>query len=172
MSQVWPLFLKKTGLKEGDFKTVAGDAQTKLNAVINGQADLLLGYVMDQAIKITDATKKPVTPIRFADYGVNMVSSGIVTHKDTIKNKPELVKRFMRAASKALDEAAKNPEAAVDAMLKANPKAGFRDTLIIGMTHPAALYHTPVTPSQPAFRVSAKNMAETMALLTEYGGGD
>ena len=49
MTQIWPLFLKKTGLKESDFKTVAGDGQTKLNAVINGQADLLLGYVMDTA---------------------------------------------------------------------------------------------------------------------------
>src|SRR5436190_7783004 len=54
MSQIWPLFLKKTGIKETDFKTVAGDAQTKLNAVMNGQADLLLGYVMDQAIKLQD----------------------------------------------------------------------------------------------------------------------
>jgi NitT/TauT family transport system substrate-binding protein len=61
--------------REGDFKQVAGDAQTKLNAVINGQADLLLGYVMDQAIKLQDATKKQVYPIRFADYGVNLVSS-------------------------------------------------------------------------------------------------
>src|SRR2546421_12952621 len=51
MTQIWPLFLKKTGLKETDFTTVAGDAQTKLNAVINGQADLLLGYVMDQSMK-------------------------------------------------------------------------------------------------------------------------
>ena len=51
MSQIWPLFLKKTGLKESDFRTVSGDAQTKLNAVINGQADLLLGYLMDQNIK-------------------------------------------------------------------------------------------------------------------------
>src|SRR5256885_3158649 len=157
MSQIWPLFLKKTGLKESDFRIVSGDAQTKLNAVINGQADLLLGYVMDQAIKITDATKKPVTPIRFADYGVNMVSSGIVAHKDTIKNKPDLVKRFMRAASKSLDEAAANPEAAVDAMLKANPKAGFRDTLIVGMKQTAALYHTPDTAKEPSFKVSAKN---------------
>src|SRR6202165_1855997 len=66
MSQIWPLFLKKTGIKETDFKTVDGDAQTKLNAVMNGQADLLLGYVMDQAIKLQDATKKPVYPIRFA----------------------------------------------------------------------------------------------------------
>jgi len=30
MTQIWPLFLKKTGLKEGDFTTVAGDGQTKL----------------------------------------------------------------------------------------------------------------------------------------------
>ena len=52
MSQVWPLFLKKTNLKDSEFKTVAGDAQTKLNAVMNNQADLLLGYVMDQAIKL------------------------------------------------------------------------------------------------------------------------
>src|SRR2546423_6809853 len=78
MSQIWPLFLKKTGLKEGDFKIVSGDAQTKVNAVINGQANLLLGYVMDQSMKIKDATGKDVYPIKFADYGINLVSSGIV----------------------------------------------------------------------------------------------
>src|SRR3982750_3326503 len=60
MSQIWPLFLRKTGLKESDFKQVAGDAQTKLNAVINNQADLLLGYVMDQALKLQDAKHQPV----------------------------------------------------------------------------------------------------------------
>ena len=77
MTQIWPLFLKKTGLKESDFKTVAGDGQTKLNAVINGQADLLLGYVMDQSMKIKDATGKDVFPIKFADYGIK---HGVVGH--------------------------------------------------------------------------------------------
>src|SRR5207244_11362083 len=47
MTQIWPLFLKKTGLKESEFQTVDGDGQTKMNAVINGQDDLLVGYVMD-----------------------------------------------------------------------------------------------------------------------------
>ena len=32
MTQIWPLFLKKTGLKEADFKTVAGDGQTGLDS--------------------------------------------------------------------------------------------------------------------------------------------
>jgi NitT/TauT family transport system substrate-binding protein len=43
--------LKKTGLKESDFTSVSGDPQTKVNAVINGQADLVLGYPMDRLAK-------------------------------------------------------------------------------------------------------------------------
>lgn len=172
MSQIWPLFLKKTGLQESQFKTVSGDAQTKLNAVINGQADLLLGYVMDQNIKLQDATKKPVTPIRFADYGVNMISSGIVANKDTLSGKADLVKRFMRATTKALEEAEKNPEAAVDATLKAQPKSGQRDTMLVGLKLTTDLYHTDDTRSLRPLRVSMKNVAESLDLLVQYGGMD
>ena len=100
MSQIWPLFLKKTGLKESDFKVVSGDATTKLNAVINGQADLLLGYVMDQSMKIKDATGKDVYPIKFADYGVNLVSSGVIVNREWLNENKDLVKRFMAAATK------------------------------------------------------------------------
>lgn len=172
MSQIWPLFLKKTGLKETDFKTVAGDAQTKLNAVMNGQADLLLGYVMDQAIKLQDATKKPVYPIRFADYGVNMISSGIIVNGETLKSKPDMVKRFLRATTRALEESEKNPEAAVDAMLKANSKAGVRETLIIGLKQTTALYHTKETAKQRPLRVSMADVNESLDLLAQYGGLD
>jgi len=172
MSQIWPLFLKKTNLKDTDFKQVAGDAQTKLNAVINGQADLLLGYVMDQAIKLQDAVQKPVFPIRFADYGVNLVSSGIIVQKDFLKNKPDVVKRFMRAATRSLEEAAKNPDAAIDAMLKAQPKSGVKDTALVGLKNAIALYHGPDNPNDRPFHVGAKNMNETLQLLVEYGGLD
>ena len=155
MSQIWPLFLKKTGLKEADFKTVSGDAQTKLNAVMNGQADLLLGYVMDQAIKLQDATKKPVYPIRFADYGVNMISSGIIVNSETLEIETRHGQALpARDDASALEESEKNPEAAVDAMLKANAKAGVRDTLIIGLKQTTALYHTKETAKQRPLRVS------------------
>jgi len=172
MSQIWPLFLKKTGLQESQFKTVSGDAQTKLNAVINGQADLLLGYVMDQNIKLQDATKKPVTPIRFADYGVNMISSGVIASKDTLSAKADLVKRFMRATTKALEEAEKNPEAAVDATLKAQPKSGQRDTMLVGLKLTTDLYHTDDTKTLRPLRVSMKNVNESLDLLVQYGGMD
>ena len=170
MTQIWPLFLKKTGLKESDFKTVSGDATTKLNAVINGQADLLLGYVMDQSMKIKDATGKDVFPIKFADYGVNLVSSGIVVNKDWLKENTDLVRRFMSAATKSLEEASKNPKDAAQAILNANPKGGKIETLTQGFELTIPLYKDPLGTKNRPFNVSDANMKATVDVMVEYGG--
>jgi NitT/TauT family transport system substrate-binding protein len=170
MSQIWPLFLKKTGLKESDFKTVSGDATTKLNAVINGQADLLLGYVMDQSMRIKDATGRDIYPIKFADYGVNLVSSGIITTKDLVKDNPELVRRMMVASTKAILAAVKDPKAAAESILKANPKGGRIETLTQGFELTIPLYDDPTGKSKQAFVVNDQNMADTVSMMVEYGG--
>ena len=172
MSQVWPLMMQKTGLKDTDFKILSGDAKTKMNALISGQADLTMGYVMDQPVKLLDATKKPVTTIRFADYGVNLVCSGIIVQKDFLKQNPDLVKRFMRAATRAMESAAKEPEAAIDAMLRADPKSGVRDSLIGGMKQTIALYQAPGMPAGRPYRVAAKTMNDSFQMLLDYGGLD
>jgi len=170
LSQIWPLFMKQAGLKDGDFQVVSGDAQTKLNAVINGRADLLLGYAMDQSMKIKDATGKDVYPIMFADYGINMVSSGIIASKELTSKNPDLVKRFMAASTKTLEAAEKAPEEAADALLKALPKGGKRDTLIEGFKLTIPLYRTDETKDKRPFQVSDANMKASVDLLVEYGG--
>ncbi len=172
MSQIWPLFLKKTGLKETDFKTVSGDATTKLNAVINGQADLLLGYVMDQSMKIKDATGKDVYPIKFADYGINLVSSGIITNTDYLKENQDLAKRFMAASVKSIEEASKHPKDAAQSILNANPKGGKIDTLTQGFELTIPLYKDPAGKSKQPLRVSDGNMKDTVDVMVEYGGLD
>jgi NitT/TauT family transport system substrate-binding protein len=168
--QIWPLFLKKTGLKEGDFKTVSGDATTKLNAVINGQADLLLGYVMDQSMGIKAATGRIVYPIKYTDYGINLVSSGIITTKDLLANNPDLVRRMMAASTKAILAAVKDPKGAAASILKANPKGGKIDTLTEGFELTIPLYGDPTGKSKQPFVVSDQNMADTVSLMVEYGG--
>jgi NitT/TauT family transport system substrate-binding protein len=172
VSQMWPLFLKVNNITADQIKIVSGDGQTKLNAVMTGQADLLLGSVMDQSVKLQDATGKPVTAIRFADSGINQINSGIVANKNLLTENPDLVKRFMRASTRAAEAAEKSPEAAIDAMLKANPKVGVRETLIVGMKQSVALYHTTETDKQRPFRVSMKNVSDTLDLLVQYGGMD
>jgi NitT/TauT family transport system substrate-binding protein len=57
-------------------------------------------------------------------------------------------------------------------MLKANPKAGVRETLIVGMKQSSALYHTKETANQRPFRVSMKNVNDSLDLLVQYCGMD
>src|SRR5579872_1815913 len=154
LSQILPLVLGKAGLKESDLTISAGDNRAKLNAVINAQADAMLGYSMDQNLKIAAATQKPVTVLPFADYGVNLASSSIVVSKDTADKHADLIVRFMRSATRAVADAENEPAAAVDAMLRASPKAGSRDELIEGLKLTIPLYHTKETKGQPPFRPS------------------
>src|SRR5271155_551479 len=172
LSLVWPLLVNKMGLKEDELTIVSGDAQTKLNAVINGRADLMLGYLMDQNLRIEKATGKPVTAIAFSDFGVNLISSCIVVSRDTLAKNPDLARRFMKAATRAVQAAEKDPEAAVDAMLKAYPKAGDRQLLIDGLKLTLPLYHTEETRGQPPFAVSSANFVNSVAMLVEYAGVD
>jgi len=167
LSQILPLVLGKVGLKESDLTIIAGDNRAKLNAVINSQADAMLGYSMDQNLKIAAATRKQVTVLPFADYGVNLASSSIVTSKDTADKHGDLVARFMRAATRAVADTENDPVAAVDAMLKASPKAGSRDDLIEGLKLTIPLYHTGETKGQPPFRASASEIKASVDLLAQ-----
>ncbi len=103
---------------------------------------------------------------------MNLVSSGIIVQKDFLKTKPDVVKRFLRALTRSMEEASKDPDAAVDAMLKAQPKSGVRETALVGVKNTVALYRGPDNPKDRPLRVGAKNMAETLQLLVEYGGLD
>src|SRR5438045_9101486 len=100
---------------------------------------------MDQSMKIKDATGKDVYPIKFADYGINMVSSGIIANTDYVKANADLVKRFMPATTKAVEAAEKDPKAAAQAIPDANPNGGKSDTLTQGVELTDPAYLTSVT---------------------------
>lgn len=169
-SQVWPLFLKKVGLTESEMNIVGGDAQTKINAVVNGRANAMLGYLMDQNLKIEEASKKPVSVMPFSDYGLNLISSGLLVSKDTAAKRAALVRSFMKAAVRSVQETEKNPEVAIDSMLRAYPKAGSRESLVAGLKLTLPLYYTDETKGQIPFRVTDDNFAASVKLMTEFGG--
>lgn len=168
----WPLYLKKIGVAESSVRTVAGDAQTKLNAVVNGQADGLIGTSTEQGARLPDIINKPVTILRYADAGMALVGFGIVVSNDTIATKGDLVKRFMRATTRAVEEAEKNPKAAIDILMEAYPKIGLPDAQLRSLQYSQALYRASDDKSTRPFRMNPALMDESLEILTQYGGLD
>ncbi|QRG04888.1 ABC transporter substrate-binding protein [Xanthobacter dioxanivorans] len=165
-----PLYLKKIGVADSSVRTVSGDAQTKLNAVVNNQADGLIGYTTEQGARLPDIINKPVTMLRFTDVGVNIVSLGIVTSNETIKSRGDLVKRFMRATTRAVEAAQKDPKGAIDVLLAAYPKMGLPDAQLRSLQYSQALYSAPNALGPRPFQMNPALIADTLDVLTQYGG--
>lgn len=172
LSQLWPVYLKANHLSDDDYKPVSGDATTKRNAVVNGRADLLLGNVNDQKPIIEEITGKPVRALLFADSGVNPLNGGIIARKDMLKSNPDLLRRFLRAATRSVQAATQSPQDAVNAMLKINPKAGKPETLAKSWNATIPLLHTASTQNLPPLRFDPRDMAATLDLMVRYGGVD
>jgi NitT/TauT family transport system substrate-binding protein len=170
LTPIWPLYLKKLGLDERQIKTVAGDAQTKMNAVINRQADALLGFVTEQGARMPALVNQPVNVLRFADAGLNLVSLGVVARNETIRGRSDALRRFMRAATRSVEEAVREPEAAIAAMMKAHPEAGVPDAQLASLKFSQQLYNTAESAGARPFRVHRKTIEESLAILTQYGG--
>ncbi len=94
------------------------DPAGKTLAVLEKRADALLGALDDQYFAIKHRGIEPAF-LRFADHGVDLVGYSVLAHTSVIKQKPDVVRRFVKATVRAWDEARKNPEAAVDAAMKA-----------------------------------------------------
>ena len=79
---------------------------------------------------------------------------------------------FMLATTKAVEAAEKEPKAAAQAILDANPKGGKIDTLTQGFELTIPLYRTAETKSKRPFQVTDQNMTDSVNLMVEYGGLD
>ena len=92
------------------------------------KVDALLGGADDQYFLIKYKGQEPAA-LRYADHGANIVGMTILTTTSTIKNKPDLVRRFVKASVRSWEEAKKNPNAAVDAAMKVKPDLNRQSTL-------------------------------------------
>jgi NitT/TauT family transport system substrate-binding protein len=114
----FPLVLKNAGLAESDVHVTAVPEGALVSSYLQGAGGAvgMLGGLDDKPAEIkANGGADPVT-FAYSDYGVNQVGYCIVTTKDTVAKKADLVKRFMAATVKAYKDGEKNPDAAVSAM--------------------------------------------------------
>jgi len=107
--------VKKLGLDLSKIHIVPYDP--KYEAFIDGKVDVTAAFSTGGLILLRQKGLK-LNRIWPSDYGVHFYSDILVTTEQTIKEKPELVARFLRATLKGWQEAIGNMDEAVAATLK------------------------------------------------------
>ncbi|MBM3538032.1 MAG: ABC transporter substrate-binding protein [Alphaproteobacteria bacterium] len=141
------------------------DPAAKVVAVLEKKADALLGGADDQYFLIKYRGHEPHA-LRYADHGANIVGMTILAKQDTIKAKPDMVRRFVKASVRSWEESKKNPGAAVDAALKVKPDLNRQSTLDQLMVD-FELLDSPNSKGRVGWGAE-KDWEQTIALLKQY----
>lgn len=114
----FPLVLKNAGVKESDINLTVVPDGALVSAYLQGTGDAvgILGGIDDKPAEIKANGGDDPVIFPYSNYGVNQVGYCLSTHEDTLKNNPDLVKRFVAATVKSYKEAEADPDAAVAAM--------------------------------------------------------
>lgn len=128
LGQLFRALAAHNKLDMSKIRFVQVDPAAKVVAVLEKKVDALLGGADDQYFLIKYKGQEPAA-LRYADHGANIVGMTILTTGNTIKTKPDLVRRFVKASVRSWEEAKKNPNAAVDAAMKVKPDLNRQSTM-------------------------------------------
>jgi len=165
LGQLFRALAAHNKLDMSKIRFVQVDPAAKVVAVLEKRADGLLGGADDQFFLIKYKGEEPHA-LRYADHGANIVGMTILAKQDTIKAKPEMVRRFVKASVRSWEEAKKNPGAAVDAALKVKPDLNRQSTLDQLMVD-IELLDSPNSKGRVGWGAE-KDWEQTIALLKQY----
>ena len=112
----WPVVIKTAGLDESKVKLTNVAEAAIVSSYLQGLAPCILGGIDDKPAQIEANGGKPPVIFAYSDYGVEQPGYVIATHVDTVKNNPEMVRRFVLATLESVKAAQQNPDASVKAM--------------------------------------------------------
>jgi NitT/TauT family transport system substrate-binding protein len=168
-SRTFPVFLKKNGLSDSDVQLQNTDPAGKMAAVMSAKTDALIGFINDQAPTMQNKSGKPVSYLRFADYGLNYFSNGLIVGARTLKSKPDLVKRMSAATSEAWAAAEKDPAAAVASMQGASQQLPPPAVLTEQFKTTLTLLHTAATKGKAPGVDSEADWQQTIGIFAQSG---
>ena len=138
-------------------------------ALVSGKVDAIGGYVPSYVPSIEIRGKKQVRIFWFADYGVTIVSNGIIVHQDLLKSDPDLIRAFVPPTIKGFLYGRQHTDEMVAAVKKyqetVDPTITKREFELSWKT-----WVTPNTKGKPLGWGADADWTSTIAVLKQYGG--
>jgi NitT/TauT family transport system substrate-binding protein len=143
--KLFPAFCKITKIDCDKVKITNMQPNLREQMLMQGQVDGVFGYVntIRFSAKLIGVDDSKLRYINYGDYGMDLYSNAIMVSQKLAKDNPEAVKGLVRAINKGLEDALKDPDAAIAAVAKREPliktsveRERFDATLKDEMNHP------------------------------------
>lgn len=119
-----PGFLAANNIDRSKLEELVVDGAALLPMLLSRKVDAVIEQSLHLGRFQAQAKKQGLTvkPMRFSDYGLVTYGNAVTIHDDTIKARPDLIARFLRATDKGFKWAFEHKEEAITAIRKSNPE--------------------------------------------------
>jgi NitT/TauT family transport system substrate-binding protein len=167
--QIFPAFAKKAGIDFASIKGLSVDPPTRDNLFLLKKIDFDIALAAAQLPILQEKCGCKLNVMRFSDYGLSLMSNGIVASDKIIAENPDLVRRFAAATVEAIGAAITNPQYGLDAFTQYAQNSGLSRNVVTEQWNEAMkLLHTPRTKDKPIGTMDEKDWQDTIDLLVEY----
>jgi NitT/TauT family transport system substrate-binding protein len=149
---------------------------TRNTVFVNGQVDsfisVVIGSPLDLVVRAQQGKDKPVYFMPFAEFGIAPMGQGIFAHERVIAEKPDLLRRFVRASARALNDVAKpeNTEQAVNVGMRLSAaRDERRDSVKLQWLETVPRLRTKNSEGHPYGWMSEKDWAVSVDILLKTG---
>ena len=118
---MFPAFAALAGIDANKVEWRITDSAVAIPTFAAGRADLVCEFLTSRP-NVAAQSKEPISQFVYADYGFKIYANAVIAQEDTVKQNPDLVRRFVRAAMRGLDYAVKNPDEAMKVLMKYAPE--------------------------------------------------
>jgi NitT/TauT family transport system substrate-binding protein len=168
---IFTAFMGKLGMKVDDVNLITvANPQSKEQAVLNKQADALLGYFMDQGPRMQLQTGVKMGWTRLYDMaGVSTLSSAIIANNDWLKDAKNQaqVRRFLRASQRGWQYTFDNRDEAAEIFMKRAP-AFNKEISLLEINGTMTILRTDKTKGKPIGWSASEDWKESQDLLEKY----
>lgn len=169
-SQIFPAVLAANDMDTSDVQLIStANPPAKEVAVLNDNADALLGYFNEQALRIQATEDVEMDWIRFSEAGVNTLNMTVVGNTGWLEDNPDVAGSFLAALQQAIEFTVDNPQQAAEHFAAAHSQFDV-DLALAQIEGSLDLFHTDNSEGQPYLWSAEEDWEETQQVLVDYVG--
>ncbi|MBI2372260.1 MAG: ABC transporter substrate-binding protein [Deltaproteobacteria bacterium] len=163
-------FLEANGLGAGQVREVSVSEAVRNQAFLQHKFDTIMTTIVGSGylLKYQEGDKIHILP--FYDWGLDMLAHGLFVTTKTLQEKPDLLKRVLRAVTQGVVAGRERPEEAIALLVKRFPALRGKEEMYLGMYRVSwAHVQTPASRGKPIGWMAKEDWTRTQDILVKTG---
>ena len=165
---ILPAYLTASGVDVASVKLLNLDFGAYIPSLLQKRIDGFVGFAPNQLPVAANMASEPVDALNFSDAGIVTLSMGIVTHPDTVRDRPQVVRGFVRGVQHGMQWVNANPQEASDMMVSLFPRTIKPEISKVSVEISNTFLASARTQKKPFGFIDEDDARDTVELLKKY----